>query len=184
MADFGIAFHYLMQNEDSRLSGNVTPDPSASDPEAIARFGINSAAHPEAVASGFYTMPIADALEWAQKLYKIRYFAGIGGYSIACQDIANKFFDLAVNEGLNQATKIVQRACNSVLTPNGTAVGYLPLTIDGIAGEKTSEAINACAPEQLLPAIKSYAVQFYKDVALRQNWDPRKLEALLARAQR
>lgn len=182
MADFSIAFNYLMDSEDATRSGVVTDDPSLEHPEAKARFGINSGAFPEALTEGFYTMPTDQALEWAATFYKYRFFAAIGGYQIACQSIANKFLDLAVNEGIEQATKIVQRAANYTLKP--IAIGYLPLTVDGIPGPKTSEAINACAPEQLLPAIKDYASQFYRDIAARMKWSPRQLAALLARANR
>lgn len=174
------AFDFMMSNEDPTRSGEVTPDPTESDPHAIARFGINSFWHPEAETEGFYQMPVDKALEWVASFYKYRYFAAIWGYQIACQDIANKYFDLAVNTGPEEATKIVQRACNSVLAP--IALGYKPLGIDGLCGERTYQAINACAPEQLLPEIKSYAVQFYKDVAFREHWSPRKTAALLTRA--
>ena len=182
MSDYQKAFNYMMANEDATRSGAVTPDPTAEDPNAVARFGVNSHFHPEALAEGFYDMSTDKALEWASDFYKYRYFAAIWGYQIACQDIANKYLDLAVNTGCLEATKIVQRACNSVLAP--IAIGYKPLTIDGICGEHTYTAINACAPEQLLPEIKDYACQFYRDVAFRLNWPQRKLAALLSRAMR
>lgn len=180
MADFNAAFSYLMDDEDRNRSGAVVDDPSLEHPDAKARFGINSGAFPEALTEGFYSMPHDQALEWAATFYKYRFFAAIGGYQIACQDIANKFLDLAVNEGVEQATKIVQRACNYTLKP--VAIGYLPLTVDGVPGPRTSEAINACAPEQLLPTIRSYAADFYRSVGSRLKWSPRLLAAMLYRA--
>lgn len=182
MADYSQAFDYMMQDEDAQRTGAVTPDPSASHPDAVARFGINSGANPDAVSEGFYTMPVDQALQWAASYYKYYYFVEMGGYRIIAQDIANKLFSLAVNAGYAEANKIAQRAANQVLTP--VAIGYLPLAVDGICGDQTVEALNKANPEDLLPAIKSYACQFYRDVAFRQKWPPRQLAALLARANR
>lgn len=182
MADFDTAFNYMMDNEDRQRSGVVTSDPTADDPKAIARFGINSAAHPEAVAEGFYNLPSAQALLWAEGLYKCYYWLPIKGYKIICQDIANKYFDLGVNEGCAEATKIIQRASNQVLKLYVS--GYLPVTVDGICGPETLTALNQANPEELLPAIKAFATQFYKDVAFREKWPTRQLSALLSRVAR
>lgn len=191
MADFNVAFRYVLQDEDSQLSGAVTPDPVTVSPDpnepykgrnALARFGINSHWFPEAVSEGFYQMDRDRALNWAQALYKHRFFSPIWGYSILSQDIANKFCDLAVNEGISQATKLMQRACNELLA--GVAIGYLPLTIDGEPGPKTVEAINDSDPQKLLAAFKEQARNFYCQIAQEQNWSTRKLAALLARVAR
>ena len=182
MADYTQAFNYMMDDEDAQRKGEVTPDPSASHADAVARFGINSGACPDALSEGFYTMPTDQALQWAATYYKFHYFIEMGGYRIIAQDICNKLFSLAVNAGYVEANKIGQRAANQCLTP--VAIGYLPLHVDGICGDQTIQALNAAHPEELLPAIKSYACQFYRDVAFRQSWPPRKLAALLARANR
>lgn len=182
MSDYDIAFSYLLVDEDRQLTGAVVADPTASDPSALARFGINSDWFPEAKADGFYQMSTEDALAYVRTFYKYRFFAGIYGYEIACQDIANKYFDLAVNEGIEEATKIVQRACNQVSAP--VVIGKLTLMVDGKPGQMTLAAINKCAPEVLLPTVKAYATQFYRDVAGRLKWSPRLLAAMLARANR
>lgn len=190
MADYQQAFNYMMDNEDRSRSGAITNDPTADSPTARARFGLNSASHPDLVEAGYFTVnpdatpkiPTDEALQTAASVYKLQYWVPIGGYQIICQDIANKFFDLAVDAGTVQATKIVQRAANQCLVP--VAIGYLPLSVDGVSGSKTIEAVNSVHPEELLPAIKSYACQFYKDVAFRLQWPTRKLAALLARANR
>lgn len=182
MADYDIAFEYLMDDEDRSRSGAIVPDPTPSDSNAVARFGINSHWCPEAEQDHFYEMSNDKALEWVKGFYKYRFFAGILGYGIAVQDVANKYLDLAVNEGIEEATKIVQRACNQVITP--VTIGKLTLAVDGKPGTCTLAAINKCAPEVLLPTIKAYASQFYKDVANRLKWSPRQLAAMLARANR
>lgn len=178
MADFQQGFDFVLANEDSTRSGVITPDPTEDDPHAVARFGINSDDHPELLQKGYFdaALPNDRALILAEDTYKYCYWVPIGGYSIICQDIANKFFDLAINEGTHEATKIVQRACNKVL--NGS------LTVDGVCGSLTRDAINRANPEELMSVIKAYASQFYKDVAYRQNWPARKLAALLSRVQK
>lgn len=185
MSDFDKAFNYMMDNEDAGRTGVITSDPTHDDPNALARFGINSAAHPELIPGGYFDaskVPSPAALLTAEDTYKYCYFVPIGGYSIVCQDIANKFFDLAVNSGTEEATKIVQRACNQVL--HKVAIGYMPLTIDGVCGAQTREAINACAPEELLPVIKAYASDFYRAAAFRLHWPTRELAELLSRVQK
>jgi lysozyme family protein len=156
MADFRQAADFVLRNEDETLEGAVTPDPTDDDPHAVARFGVNSARHPEAIREGFYEMGRDAALMWAEDCFKFNYFSPIGGYHIVVQDVANKICDLAFNTGINQAVKIAQRAVNSCL-PN-----LIPaLSIDGIAGDRTIGTINACEPERLLPAIKEKAKDFY-----------------------
>lgn len=190
MADYPTAFNFMLANEGPMgvITSDPILDPRHPDPTAQARFGLNSHWHPELVAQNFYTynpdatpkVPNDHALRMAEDTYKYSYWCPIHGYQIIVQDIANKYFDMAVNQGCSEATKIVQRATNQCLTP--VAIGYLPLHVDGICGPQTVEAINKANPEELLPAIKSYACQFYRDVAFRESWPPRKLAALLSRA--
>lgn len=159
MASFTPAFEATMKHEDPKLSGIVTKDPSRAHPDAIARFGINSGAWPEAVTAGFYTMPVSAALEWAATFYKYKFFSPIGGYQITDQPVTNKFFDLAVNEGISEATKIVQRAINKT-----GSLELFFLNVDGKPGMRTIDAINRCMPGRLLAEIKAYAVDFYNDL--------------------
>lgn len=190
MADYSVAFNFMMDNEDAGLTGVITSDPEPQDPTARARFGLNSHWHPELVDQGFFAynadatpkVPSDQALTIASNVYKAEYWFPIRGFAIADQGIANKFLDLAVNAGWKEATKIVQRAVNHCLTP--VAVGYLPLTVDGACGSETLEAINKCNPGDLLGEIKSYAAQFYRDIAFRLKWPDRQLAAMLSRAAR
>lgn len=175
MAQYEPAFDFMMLAEDATRSGGVTSDPSAAFPSAVARLGINSGAHPEAVAASFYTMPLAQALEYAVHLYRVNYWEPILGPQILDQDVANKVFDLSVNEGAVEITKIVQRAVNS-LNPS--------LDVDGRMGAITVAAINATPRAELLAAIKDYAIQFYRNWAFRTNQRPLLLEALIARVNR
>lgn len=163
MSDFAISAQFVLANEDSTLSGKVVPDPTKSDPKAVSRFGVNSHTHPELISVGFFDtarMSRELALQYAEDTFKFRYFCAIRGYAIIHQDIANKWADLAFNEGPEQSTKIVQRALNVVL-PN-----MLPaMDIDGKVGDKTIGRVNAAEPERLLPAIKEKAKDFYVSLA-------------------
>jgi lysozyme family protein len=181
-ADYDIAFNYLMDDEDRARSGAVVTDPTTSDASAVARFGINSHWFPEAKTDGFYEMPTEEAFAYVKSFYKYRFFAAILGYQIACQDIANKYLDLAVNEGVSEATKIMQRACNQVSSP--VTIGKLTVAVDGIPGQMTVAAINKSAPEVLLPTIRAYAADFYRSVANRLKWSTRQTAAMLTRANR
>lgn len=166
MGDFRQACDFVLHNEDPEMTGKVVPDPTSDDPKAVARFGVNSARHPEAVREGFFEMKTAAALQYAEDVFKYDYFNRIGGYQIVNQSIANKFADLAFNEGPEEATKIVQRAVNILLL-----AGERPLDVDGKTGPHTMVLINGLVPAQLLSAVKMEATAFYKLIASR---DPAK----------
>lgn len=159
MASYELGFGYIMRHEDPLLSGIIKQEPEG----AIARFGINSLAHPEAKAAGFYEMPRIQALEYASHVYREHYWQIIRAYAIANQNIANKFFDLAVNSGVVEATKIVQRAVNAM-------VGQLNLGIqvDGKVGLETLDAINQSSAGDLMVKIREYGKDFY-DAVLRSK---------------
>src|SRR6266446_1138571 len=115
MASFELALTHLMRDEDPTLSGMVVAEPGT----GKARFGVNSIANPQAVTDAFYEMPCAEALEYASILYRHRYFEPSGCTQLSDQDVVNLFFDLMVNQGIKEATKLAQRACNRVIF-NGT----------------------------------------------------------------
>jgi lysozyme family protein len=179
MAEFHKAADFVLKNEDPTLEGKVTPDPTRDDPKAVARFGVNSAKHPEAVTDGFFEMGHDAALQYAEDIFKYDYFNIVRGYAIVDQGIANKLCDLAFNCGAIEATKIVQRALNSIL------IHLVPvLDVDGLPGARTIGTINACEPERLLPAIKSYAKDFYTSLAAREPWHEKDLQGWLKRVER
>lgn len=173
MAEFSPALEYTLRNEDKDLSGVISAEPGGYQ----ARYGINSHAHPEAVEAGLYDMSRDAALEWASATYRKLYFEPIGGFQIKYQIIANKFFDLAVNTGLTQATKIIQRAANSV----SSGPLNLGLQVDGKIGQRTIDAINQADPNELMVAIRDYGRQFYTDLARRTPADKQYLEGWLTR---
>lgn len=157
MANFEMALTHILRHEDPTLSGRVVSEPNG----GIARFGINSVANPQALEDGFYGMEREKALEYASIIYRHRYFEPCGGFQITDQGVCNLFFDLVVNSGITEATKIAQRAANRVNFAGGVHV----LTVDGIPGLRTIDALNLAMPSELVGQMKNYAAEFYNDLA-------------------
>jgi len=70
--------------------------------------------------------------------------------------VATKLFNFFVNMRGTTAALIAQRAANDVLGDR--------LTLDGVAGSKTLSALNACAPNELLPCLKWRAWEVYRAI--------------------
>lgn len=73
--------------------------------------------------------------------------------------LAGKYFDLSVNMGKRQATKLVQRAC--------IAVGS-PVDVDGGLGPQTMTALRAANQACVLAALRSEAAGFYRVLIARK----------------
>jgi lysozyme family protein len=172
MADVKLCFAYTLHFEDATLEGKVVPDPSKKDAAAVSRFGINSASHPEAVRDGFYEMSRDAALQYAEDVFKFDYFNLCGAYNIEDQDIADKFCDLAFNEGTHEASKLVQQA-----------LGFTGKQVDGLAGARTIAAINAADSALLMASIKNQAKAFYLALAATDAVFRPNLEAVLTRVE-
>lgn len=153
MANPNIAFLFTMHNEDSSLSGVVTPEPN----NGKARFGVNSVAHPEAITDGFYEMAKPEAWAYAFKIYLTDYWRPVQGDNITSQLLATKIADLAYDVNPMPMVKIVQRAANSV-------IGHVELTVDGVMGPKTLAQVNGLDSATLYNAIKGYAKEYYQDI--------------------
>lgn len=156
MAILDKAWSFTLSNEDSTPpTGKVTRDGSG----AIARLGINSHWHPEALGDGFYEMALPQALEYAENIFKYDYWNHIGGYQIQSQLIASKFADLAFNASVDQSTILMQRASNTVW-PVAT-----PLTVDGVCGALTVARINLICDtqtEELYSSVLREGSHFYE----------------------
>lgn len=156
-ADMGKAWAFVLSNEDTTPpSGKVVSEPNG----AMARLGINSHWHPEALGDGFYTMPLEQALLYAQKLFQYDYWNMILGYQIGSQVIASKWSDLCFNASPKESTTIVQRAANAVWPAQ-------PITVDGIAGAWTMARVNmiiAEIEEEFYDAIIAQGKTFYGEL--------------------
>src|SRR6266478_5322584 len=104
------AFRFVVSHEDRNLSGVVSREPFG----GIARFGVNSHAHPEAARAGFYYhMSRARALRYAENLFYKQYWLAVHGDELDSR-LAVKLSDLAYNLGPVRATILLQRALNQM----------------------------------------------------------------------
>lgn len=91
---------------------------------------------------------------------------------ISSQLVANKIFDMMVNMGTYQSTKLVQAALNS--SGNNCV-------IDGKLGPHTMIEINHCDEEKLLSELVLKCITFYKSIA--KNEKAKYLAGWLTRAE-
>lgn len=92
--------------------------------------------------------------EDAIDIYKKNFWDANAYYKITNADVAAKVFDLTVNMGAKQSHKLLQRAVR--------AASGVVLTVDGLLGSKTLQAVNAGEPNALLAALRSEAAGFYR----------------------
>lgn len=148
------AFEFVVRHEDRNLSGIVTKEPFG----GYARFGINSKANPQALHAGFYTMPRAKALRYAERLFYRGYWLPIHGDLIVNTRLAIKMADLAFNLGPLRATILLQRALN---------MQGANLLAKGFFGEDTLDAVNGLSPPATVNLVKYQAAGFYTRLANR-----------------
>jgi lysozyme family protein len=152
MADFMTAFNYMLPNEtyaptDPRY-GQVTTDNDGGQ----VRFGMNSKSlGVSLVGTTFYTtMSNADAIKVAQNLYNINVWNEICGDKITSQRVASKIFDMAVNSGVTEASKLAQRAAN--------------VNVDGVIGPITVAAINLEDESEMLRGLVYWAMWLIEQI--------------------
>lgn len=179
MADVQQAVQFVLRQEDSRLSGEITVLPG--DRGGPTRFGIASRFHPELVSAGFFDkvdgepkISHDDALAIAEKVYAEQYSAPLCLTEVASQDVTNRLLSFAINEGVTEAVEIAQRAANSL---------GAQLDVDGKLGGETLQAINAADPEQLIVANRVFQKQFYTNLVTARPELLPDLKGLLNRAE-
>lgn len=162
MADVDSAIDFVLRQEDSRLLGAITTQPA--DRGGPTRFGLASTRHPELVELGYYQLkadgaPLIGqcaALDEAEDVYKHQYAAVLLLDQVLSQDVANLLLSFAINEGAPEAVRIAQRALN---TMPGIAV-----TVDGMMGPSTLDAVNGCDPAALIAAERLQQEIFYRQL--------------------
>lgn len=91
-------------------------------------------------------------LDLAQRIYKDRYWDAVQAENLPA-DVRYAVFDAAVNSGVSQATKWLQRACG--------------VKDDGVIGPQTIRAANAMHPEVLKRKMLAQRLRF---MASLPNW--------------
>jgi lysozyme family protein len=153
------AFDYMLKHEGGYVNDSA-------DPGGETRYGISKRSYPN--------LNIKDlTLDQAREIYHRDFWTKAKCESINDENIATKFFDLAVNMGINQAVKLIQRALRAA----GTQV-----VEDGVIGPITLAAINKADPTDLLAALKSEAAGYYRLIAQANPSQKKFLDGWLNRA--
>jgi lysozyme family protein len=140
--NFLTAFEKLLKHE-----GGFSNHPS--DPGGKTRYGVTEAVAREVGYRGdMRELP----LDLAQRIYKERYWDAVQAESLPA-DVRYIVFDGAVNSGVVQSAKWLQRACG--------------VKDDGVVGPQTIRAANALSPDGLKRKILAQRLRF---MATLSNW--------------
>lgn len=140
--NFLTAFEKLLKHE-----GGFSNHPS--DPGGKTRYGVTEAVAREVGYRGdMRELPI----DLAQRIYKERYWDAVQAESLPA-DVRYIVFDGAVNSGVVQSAKWLQRACG--------------VKDDGVVGPQTIRAANALSPDGLKRKILAQRLRF---MATLSNW--------------
>jgi len=91
----------------------------------------------------------------AKKIYYEEFWLKNKCIFINSDEVAAKFFDMAVNMGSRQATKLLQRAANHM--------GH-NLAVDGIIGQSTLHTVNKVEPHVLAILLRYECIMFYQSL--------------------
>jgi len=137
MANFQKAFEYIINKE-----GGYVNDPY--DKGGETKYGISKSTYPNLDIKNL-------TLEDAKKIYYRDFWLKSKAYLMP-EPLAIMHFDTAVNAGVKNANKILQRALNRQ--------GF-NLVIDGIIGEKTLKALKNAVLQQLLSDYTIERTRYY-----------------------
>jgi lysozyme family protein len=167
MANFELALEKTLKHEDSRNDPSVV---ILDDGAGKTYLGITEKTFPNW--EGWETIEelkdtsvgLADSIQLRKdvhRLYYMEFWLPIHGDEIESQEIAEYLFDFAVNSGVPDAVKALQRA-NNRWFPD------LPLKVDGIMGHDTitSLLVYTDSPHAFLDTFKVYrAIHYLKAIA-------------------
>lgn len=109
-----------------------------------------------------YTTIKGLTVDQAKAIYKELYYDNCSNLAkIDSQDVITKILDLRVNIGTHGATKMVQRALNSL--------GSYCIAEDGIFGPRTLEAVNSTKPAFLLTEIRKFQKKYYNNIVIHNH---------------
>jgi lysozyme family protein len=170
MADFKMAFTFVLLHEDAARAGKITVDAGGR-----TRFGIAEKFHPE-LPEDFFSGPVEEALLMAEKIEEREYWDPLRLDEIESQSVANKLLDMAVNMGVRQAAVYAQRAVNAL-------AGSARLAEDGMMGTQTLTVVNAVNPIAYHQALCALSAAHYRHVAAVNPAQAVNLQGWLRRAE-
>lgn len=95
-------------------------------------------------------------IEQAHCIYKGQFWSAARFADIHYQSVCNYVFDMAVNCGIPQSIKIVQRSLWALLYSRQIIVD------DGILGDNTLNSLNFSYPDFVLPVLIASRASFYR----------------------
>lgn len=162
MAIFLPAINYVLRNEGG-LSDEID------DPGGLTKYGL-SKRYLLVVGKRYGIQTdkqiIAMTIETAKLIYQQEYWTLARFDELYDQEVANLTFDAAINMGVNQGIKALQRACCAAMAnPKG-------VIDDGLLGSKTLLAANSLN-QALLAPLRSERAAIYRLIAqkdAKMNW--------------
>lgn len=173
MADFSIAFDYMILNEDYPPDNPKYGKTNVDNDGGKVRFGVNSNSFPDLLQTSFYTsMPVDQAINFVKNLYNNNQWRSIRGDVLASQLVASKMLDMSINMGAVQAVKLAQRAAN--------------VSVDGIMGPQTIGAINKMDETTMLNGLVTWWKWFIGKIQENAtvSYNQQTIEAWTARAEK
>jgi lysozyme family protein len=152
VADFRIAFNWVMDSEDAPRHYLVVPD---APPGAFAISGVNSAAFPE----DFERIKAAAQSErpgLVEAFYRSRFW-GRWMEQLASDEVAKRVMDARFNQGPATGIRLLQEAVNDA--------DHTILECDGVMGPLTVAAANRCDAGELVTALRVARCQLYQRLA-------------------
>lgn len=140
--NFTTAFEKLLKHEGGYVNHK-------DDRGGATRYGVTEAVAREV---GYRGVMSELPLDLAQRIYKERYWDAVQAEQLPA-DVRYIVFDSAVNSGIVQAAKWLQRACG--------------VKDDGVIGQQTIRAANALHPEGLKRKMLAQRLRFMATLA---NW--------------
>ncbi len=157
MADFQIAYDWMMENEDARRACVSVADPTEHNPCARAISGINSAYFPVEFSA-------IDAAAGERRAELVRAFYGArfwNGYlsQLASDEVAKRVFDAMVNMGAGTGVRLLQESISDPASES-----HIHVKADGVLGPLTVRAANAATDFQLVKVFKARRAAHYKEI--------------------
>lgn len=164
MANFQPICEWVLRQEDSTLSGKVV---NLFDGQGLTRFGVGQFSHPNLPAD-FYTCTTAQALQYAETIYKGQYWDRFLGDLIIDDGVASCLLSFSVNDGTGREIMLLQQVLGFTKT-------------DGVMGPVTLAATNK-AGSALAAQLRATQANFYQMLVAKQPTDQRFLAGWLKRA--
>ncbi|GIW22588.1 MAG: hypothetical protein KatS3mg068_2470 [Candidatus Sericytochromatia bacterium] len=136
MANFDIAIQKTLKWE-----GGYVNDPK--DPGGETKFGISKASYPNLDIKNL-------TINQAKQIYKNNYWDKVQGDKIKSQKIAESIFDFGVNAGVSTSVRLAQQILN--------------VSIDGVLGNQTLNALNSFNEELFLLKFTIAKIQRYMQI--------------------